>query len=149
MIQAQEVRAKAFEADLGFTGGGKEQIAVAFRLLEGPDQGKVITWYGFFSEKAIERTFESLRHCGWKGDDLTNLDGLYDKEVRLVIEHEQGQDGETRAKVRWVNPMGGVALRTRMSPSELNAFAQKMKGKAALLRSKSTSNGPANDDIVF
>jgi len=129
MIEPQTVKARAVEAALGMTSKGGEQIAISFQLLEGPNEGSRVTWYGFFTEKTLARTFETLEHCGWEGDDLSNLDGIERNDVYLVIEHEQDQDGQPRARVRWVNAVGGIAMQHRMAPAQATSFAQRMRGQ--------------------
>lgn len=128
--------ARAVEGDLDITNNGTEQIAVRFVLTDGEHKGSYITWYGFFTEKTTERTLESLRHCGWQGDDLTNLDGITENDVELVIEDEEGQDGEWRSRVRWVNQPGGRALKSRMDEATKAAFAAKMRGTVVAHRQK-------------
>lgn len=146
MIEAQRVRAVACEAGMGKAGSGAEQVAVSFELLEGPNAGEKITWYGYFSEKTWERTVESLRACGWEGDDLAHLDGIDRNEVLLVIEHEPNQDGKVFAKVRWVNKLGGggVALKEALEGRELQSFAAQMKGRIKALSAGKPSAKPAS-----
>src|SRR5438445_10684785 len=76
-------RARATTWGLGSTGGDKEQVAVTFKLLDYP--GKVITYYGSFSEAALEFTVKALRTCGWTGVDISDLQGLDTNEVSLVV----------------------------------------------------------------
>jgi len=128
MIPEGTFKARAVEAVLGTTSKGGEQVAVQFQILEGEAQGQYITWWGFFTEKTTERTLESLEHCGWTGDDLSNLEGIDRHEVYLVIEHEMDQQGELRARVRWVNSSGGIAMQNRMAPADAASFAQRMRG---------------------
>lgn len=143
MIQAGTFKARAVEAALGFASTGSEQIAVDFVLLEGDDQGKHICWYSTFGEKVFARAIESLRACGWQGDDLSDLTGIDANEVHLVIEVEDDLQGQPRARVRWVNSLGGgIALKEKMNPAAAQAFAQRMKG--AILASKNPAPAPAN-----
>lgn len=140
MLDRGTYKARAYDAALGVSSKGTEQIAVAFRVTEGDYAGQSITYYGFFSEKTVDRTLESLRHMGWTGDDLTSLDGIDANEVEIVVDHEEDQQGEMRARVRWVNkPGSGLAMKERMSPQAAKAFAAKMKAKAI----KSRANGGA------
>ncbi len=69
MLNPGKYRARPIAAALGLTSKGTDQIAVTFELLD--PAGERITWYGFFTEKTTDRTLESLRHCGWKGNDLS------------------------------------------------------------------------------
>jgi len=133
-------RARAVSGGLGYAGNGTEQLAVDFVITEGPNEGQHVTWWGFFSDKAVDRTIESLRICGWKGDDLCDLTGITDNDVDLVIEAEEYEDrrtGEIRSigKVRWVNRAGGLNLKDAMSPQQAREFAARMRGRVASLGS--------------
>jgi hypothetical protein len=129
ILEAGKYRAQAIEAALGETDTGKEQVAVRFRLL---DADQEITWYGYFTDKTTESTFKALRTAGWKGQDLsdlTDLEAADAPEVTLVIEHEADQQGNMRAKVRWVNGTGGLALKKALDPNKAKAFAARMKAQ--------------------
>lgn len=142
MISPGRYKARATDAQLGFTEGGKEQVAVAFEIVSDGDHcGETITWYGYFTEKTTERTFESLRTCGWDSDDLSQLDGVRG-ECEIVVEHEEDQNGKERARVKWVNRpgAGGVSLKNKMSDGQRLSFAERMKGAAMLHRQKSGAN---------
>lgn len=122
-------KARAGSWGLGKTSTGKEQIAVLFDL---PDLQRDIPWYGFFSDGAFDRTLESLRHMGWLGNDLTELEnaggGLDTNDVSITIKHEL-YEGRKRARVAWVNAAGGALLKQRLEGQELQSFAQRMKAK--------------------
>ena len=154
-------RAKAVQGNavLGFTSGGKEQVAVLLRFIGGPNDGQHVTWYGFFTEKTEERTLESLRFLGWQGSDISDLSTVGDDdapEVDAVLEEETNDRGESNVRVRWINRIAGVALKDRMNESQAKAFAARMKGKALALDQRSgapKNNGsagarrpPARDD---
>jgi hypothetical protein len=123
-----KARAKRGQWGLGTAGNGTPQVAVRFDLVAF-EAG--ITWYGFFTDKAMETTLKALDACGWKGVDIKELDredcGLDANEVELVVEEERGQDGVVRSKVRWVNSGGGVALKNRMQGNDLDSFAAQMR----------------------
>lgn len=158
-------RAKAREWDLGETGTGKEQIGISFDLLDHP--GETITYYGYFTDAALPYTVQNLRTCGWKGADLTDLTGLDANEVQLVIEeedYESPETGEVRTslKVKFINSMGGLALKTVLDPNAKKAFAAKMRAKILGLDangakahaskpplSRSRNEPPPSDDIPF
>lgn len=135
--------ARAVSAALGLTDSGKEQIAIDFVVLDEGFAGQHITYYGYFTEKTEDRTLESLRYCGWRGDDLTDLSGIDANEVRIECENDT-YEGKTRLKVAWVNGMGGLALKTPMTPDQTRAFAARMKAKAAASRMK-VGAPPRND----
>lgn len=123
-------RVRAVAHKFGRAGTGTEQIAVDFEVAEGPYAGEHITWYGFFTDATEERTLESLRYCGWQGDDLTDLSTLGSEECEIDV-GEETYEGNRQLKVKWVNRpgSGGVAMKDEMSPDELHSFAQRMKGR--------------------
>jgi hypothetical protein len=117
-------RAKAVEHEWGESNKGTPQVGVRFAFTD--EVGGYITWYGYLSEASAARTIESLRHCGWSGADFTDMSGLCDKEVELVLETTE-YEGKSSQKVAWVNK-SGIAMTNRMSPDKLKAFAASMKG---------------------
>lgn len=133
MIEKGTYTAKAIDWKLGLTSTGKEQIAVLFRL----EDGRGITWYGYFTEKTTERTLDALEHMGWDGEDIANPVGLDRNEVRLVIDHEVSeQDGNTYARVKWVNRMGGLTVKEELAGGALQSFKQRMQGAVMARRQK-------------
>ena len=145
MIEAGTFEARPLPgAQVGETGKGSMCVGVEFELI---DTGQHISWYGYFSEKAQERTIESLRFCGWTGTDLDNLSEIGTKEkitVQLVIEHEEWE-GTTRAKVQWVNRGGGLRLNKPLSGNEAKAFAASMKG--AIMAYDQKKGAPAQASV--
>ena len=125
-------RAKAIEAQLGFTNGGKEQVAISFQVLTPGFEGTRLAYYGTFGEKALEITVKALRACGWTGLDLSDFTGIDTNEVNLVVEHEE-YNGTITAKVKWVNDGAGGLLKNVMGDSEKKSFAQRMRGQLATL----------------
>lgn len=137
MIPIGKYKARGVEAALGMTKSGNEQIAVLVEITHGDYAGDQLTWYGHFTDKTTERTFESLRALGWEGDDLMDLRGIGSNEVTIVIEHEEGNDGRVRARVKWINSGGGgLAMKERLDEGSARAFAARMKGAAIASRSK-------------
>lgn len=133
-IAGGKYRARGMSGGLGYTNGGAPQVAVELQIVEdGEFNGETITWFGYFTEDTEDRTMESLRILGWKGDDLSNLEGVGDNDVRIVIEEEEYQ-GQVRSKVKWINKIGGLALKTPMTAQQAKAFAAQMKGKAIASR---------------
>lgn len=147
MLPIGKYHGKPIEAVLGYTGGGSEQIAVTFELIDPP--GQVIVWYGYFSDKTWERTIESLRACGWVGTDFEEfcygqpLPLGFDKTVELVIDHEPDQNNVLRAKVRWVNSVRGPAVKRVLDSNQARQFAARMRGNIiAWDRANETPQGP-------
>lgn len=125
-------------AALGFTRDNNEQVGV--ELVFAPDQdadvdGRRLTWYGSFSEKAERFTLKTLRTLGWSSDDLSDLSGVDANPVEVVVVHEEDRQGEWRARIRFINPIGsgGVAMKTKMSEEQARAFAERMRGKVLAL----------------
>jgi hypothetical protein len=105
---------------------GKEQFAIGFEIVEGPDTGKRITWYGgFVSDEATDYTIGTIKKCGWTGSDLSNVE-LVEEPVRILIEYET-YEGKTRAKVKAVGANGG-GFKT-MDPVQAKSFAAKMANR--------------------
>lgn len=124
-------RAKPLNWGLGRASTGTEQVAVELGILTPGADFNVITWYGFLSEKALERSIESLRYMGWKGDDISDIQGLED-EVDLVIEDEEYQ-GKTTTRVRWVNKIGGVNLKAPLTGDDAKSFGASLKDRIRAL----------------
>jgi len=135
VINAGIYNGRAQSVQWGRTSKGAEQVALEFRIVEGDPEaiGQTVVWFGFFTDKTWERTMESLRYCGWKGDDLSaiRVEDL-DQLVELVVEHDEYQ-GDINARVAWVNRPGGggrLKLKDQLSPDEVRAFAARMKQRA-------------------
>lgn len=142
-------RCRGVSYALGYTSQNGEQVGVEIQLL--PDQhedvdGRHITWYGQFSEKAEPFTLKTLRTLGWQGDDVSNLDSIVDgPECEAVIQHEQDLQGEWRARVRFINPLGagGVAMRAKMTAEQAKAFAERMRGRVLAMNKAPAATAPA------
>lgn len=103
------------------------QFAIAFEILEGPDTGKTITWYGGFgSDAAFEYTMKAIRRCGWTGSDINNVE-LAETPVSILIEEEE-YNGKVRTKVKAIGNGGGGGIKS-MDPNAAKSFAAKMAGR--------------------
>lgn len=128
-MEAGTHRAKAKSWALIESQKGTPGVAVEFVLVDG---GEDITWDGWLSDGAFDRTLESLRYCGFKGENLEDLQGLDANEVELVIEPET-YEGKTKLKVQWVNRPGGIAARSKMAPDKVKSFAAQMRDRIRAL----------------
>lgn len=122
---------------------GTPQVAVLFAILDdGPHKGRRLTWMGYFTEDAVDRTVDALRYCGFKGDELAALPTQkLDQEVSITVEHEE-YDGKTRAKIAWVNAAGGgggMKMANPMNEGDLRRFSAQFKSK---VKSKPVVEGP-------
>lgn len=109
---------------------GTPFVLVAFEILSGPQAGQRISWFGYFTDKTVDRTVESLRACGFHGDDLAAFsDQNPDIEVQIVVGHEE-YEGKMRAKVQWVNSLSrGINIEKPMDKKSLGLFAARFKSK--------------------
>lgn len=128
--------ARATAIQFGSSSKGTAQVAVTYEVTDGPAAGNSITWIGFFTDGTTERTIESLQNSGWKGTDLTELDGLEGEklfaalgnEVSLTIENET-YEGKTRPRVRWVNRAAQqFEMKNKLSKEGLAALSNSIKG---------------------
>lgn len=139
MIPKGTYRAVPVDACLGRTSTGKEQIALMFEIaMAGDEPPYRIAWYGYFTDATFDRTIDSLRHIGWTGSDLSDfVNGLPEgasQEVEIVVDHEQDQAGEWKARVRWVNSGRGIAVKERLDEASARSFGAAMKGRIAALQ---------------
>ena len=90
----------------------------------------------------------ALRAMGWAGDDITDHSGCTKNDVDLVVEMEVWE-GESRAKVKWVNaPSKGIRGES-MDAARKAAFRDRIKGQMALLDSAEGDSFGGDDDIPF
>lgn len=167
-------RAKLSSIQFGFTEKDNEQIVLGFEIVgDGPDAGRFISSFRYFSDAAVDYTVEDLKTLGWSGQDLDQLEQLRAdgkigaEEVELVVDHEE-YNGEWNARVKFINRTGGgmVRLKKPMQGDELKRFSARMRDRlrasaGAPRKSASTpaagnghpnapGNGPgATDDIPF
>lgn len=137
-------KARAREWALGHSSTGKEQVAVLFEITQGEHAGKAITWFGYFTDTAVDRTLDSLRHCGWAGDNFVDMTGLDANEVELVIEPDT-YEGKTRDRVRWVNRTSRLALREQMNPGATATFAARMRARALAHKQSYAQGAPRSN----
>lgn len=144
------------------TQGEKKQVSGTFKLLD-PPGNPTVNWYGSFSSTVMggtgktvaQRTVESLRYVGFKGNDFLELENQkLDQIVSITIEHEVSEkDGKTYLKVGWVNQLGGgvIKIARPLSTEDKRKFAAMMRDSLAKVpevdgeRHESTSNAPATN----
>lgn len=135
--------ARAVDAALSETKTGKVQVVVRFELLDEGYEGHSVMWYGVFATESMSRRIiEGLRACGWYGDDLSDLSGVYDNQVEVEVEHSTWE-GRTSARVRWVNEVGGSLRVTPLAPDRARAFAARMRHLTAATKPPARSAHPA------
>jgi hypothetical protein len=135
-----EANGKTIYAQFGLTKGGdgkepKKQVAVQFEIIEGPAMGSKLTWFGYFTDKTWNKTVEALRCCGFKGDDLYQIESqTLDQEVSIVVEPNTWE-GKTTMRIAWVNAASsGIKLANPMGSDDLRRFAATMKSRVAQVK---------------
>lgn len=143
LIQAQEnVLAKPLSMEWGVNEKGNDQCVVSFEILEGPDAGRRISaWLYFTVEKNSERSLESLRYCGcsFPDNDVTSTEGFGATDVRLTIEHDT-YNGETKARVKWINSSAPFAGKP-MDDGKKSAFRDRLRGYVAKIKERTPNAG--------
>jgi hypothetical protein len=125
LIPAGTHRAAVTDWAITATKSNDPQVAVVFEVLVN-DECRRITWYGSFKEKARPITLKALLVCGFKpnGDLNAIADGIpggalsAGKEVDIVISHELDQQGTKRARVQWVNQIGGAGFKEKLEKGQ-------------------------------
>lgn len=133
---------------LGRSEGGRQTPFIAVLFESDQTIGDRITWYGYLSDAAIERTVATLEKLGWdpakydgRLESLHNTDVLHGAAAEIVVEMET-HEGKTRAKVKWVNFPGEGGMGEGMAVQDVTAFSDSMRAK--ILSAKGpTPNGKA------
>lgn len=134
MIAEGRYVARAVRGELTAMGSAQTPLVLAsFRTSDGED----VEWQGWLTDKAVDRTLEALRVCGWTGDDVRELPGLDANEVEIEVQHEEFK-GRIYARVRWVNALGSGSrgAGAGLSAETAAAIATGLRGKAVLSRQK-------------
>ncbi len=128
-VPAQQEDGTTVYAQFGLAKTGTKQCMVIFQILDGPQAGMRLPWFGPFTENSWKRTLESLRYAGWKGNDLDKI-GKLEQEVDITVSHSEWE-GEWSARVDLVNlpGQGGVRLSDPMKPEALRQFAAQMRNR--------------------
>lgn len=104
-----------------------------------------ISYYGGFSEKGREYTINNLITCGLKGNNPAGELEL-GKKVEIVVKHEE-YEGKTRAKVKFINPIGGGAFKNLVSKDLALAKLSELEG--AVMGARQRLNIVDQDEIPF
>ena len=129
MIESGRHKATVLDVEFGRSGNDNDQVAVRFEL----EDGERIVWWGYFSDAAVSTTMGAFEAMGWTPDrcDFGQVDSQpadFWNEVSLVIEHEEDQrTGEPRARVRWVNSLGGPMNKAPLEDKSKKALGAKMQ----------------------
>lgn len=120
--------ATATAPELGQSEQGSPYIQISFETAEGS-----ITGWLYLTEKALERTIETLRKVfEFDGNFETVCDQINGKQCSIVCELEEYQ-GKERLKVKWIN-----AERASAPINDQAAFLKSLTAKAARIPVKTT-----------
>ena len=141
MIQAGKYQARATAADLGVTPTkGTDFVRVVFAIRGGEYDGEQVAWDGYFTPNTTERTLAALGYlgCTFPNNDITDLTGFDKNDVQITVEQEPFTDknGEARtcARVRWVDPLGGIRRAPPLDAGAKSAFKNRLKGAIAAMK---------------
>jgi hypothetical protein len=141
---------------LSETSKGTPYTRVEFEITDGPMKGRKLSKDFYLSDKTWERTVESLRCCGWQGDDVSNLAGVETREVVGKVVHEMITDKEGapktdeqgnaqyRAQIAWV---GEDRAPKPMEATKLSSFRELMKARLQSMGAPVKTATPPDDDL--
>jgi len=143
MVNAGTYTAVVKEHAISETKSGNPQAVIKFGFVS--DGAPVtLTWYGSFSEKAAPHTLKALVVCGLQGNNPAGALEI-GKEVSIVVEEEEGDDGKARMKVRWVNSLH--AIKAVIPQDAAKAKLASLEG--AVMLARKNLNIPDSDEIPF
>lgn len=151
LIPAGRYLARAVDSVLGKTSKGSEQLAITFQIVAPESyEGRQLVYYGYFTDKTVDKTLEALENTGWDGESIVHPIGVGSIDSSIVVEHEADDKGQMRARIRWVNRPGGAAVKEKLDVSDAMALEQRLKGKmlARKQQAQAHSNG-GGDDVPF
>lgn len=123
------------------------------------DAGKTIAWNGWLSDKAFDRTIDTLIEVfGFDGDMARFHDGgqgLEGMKCQIVTEFQE-YNGKKYTKVKYLNKAGYVHEVSKLDADEAKKIITQFSGRAKkrALAAKSNTQSPAtpkdeDDDIPF
>lgn len=127
--------------------GGSDFVQLSGVITEGEFKGQMLSWTGWFTDKAMARTIDSLKYCGctFPNNDVTDLTGVDANEVLFQVEHqtfESDTGTKTFARIAFINSLArGVNPEVQMDPSRKASFKQKMMGQIAQSKMGKSGNG--------
>ena len=105
-------------AYLGFDWQGREAACIELDI---STRAGITTerWVGGFDGRWLERTVNSLRICGWTGDDLNTIHEIVGRKVNISVVYKRKGDK--------VYPNIYINRKKKMDLSEAQSFAASMK----------------------
>ena len=141
MGQAKEGRftGSALEARLCSTKNDKPQVVVSLEVTTGVGNDFfVINYYGSLVGGATQYTLLALRALGWQGDDVSDLRGITDNEVDVVVKTEV-YEGKSKLVASIFKP--GAAFGKDMDDAKKAQIVKDLR--AAAIRSRQGEAAPS------
>lgn len=135
--------AKVIDAELGELQNENKTpyLLLKFDTSEGSVFGRV-----WLSEKAFDRSLETLKECFNFAGNFDALDLLVGLECSITTEYEEYQTDEglqQTLRVKWINPKGSKA---QMDEGARESLARKLSAKAGY---KTSSLAVSTEDVPF
>jgi hypothetical protein len=134
---------RAVSAYLTETKAGDVQAGIQIAFDDARAAGvPTATWFGGFkSDKAEAKTLETLRLCGWKGDNLEDLSSI-DGSVSVNTScEEDSYNGTTTVKLKWINPAA-----RKLEGFKAREFAERMKTRVRAHDTRDLGPPPAGNE---
>lgn len=146
--------AVAFKPDSGWLAKSKEKgtpsIRIGLRVVNDvADDGKIIFWDGWLSDKAMPVTMRALVEAfNFDGDLSSLVNGGFtfeDLPCAFYAESEE-YDGKSRIKVKWLNPRDGWAVK-ELPEEDAKAIVALFgsKTRMAAVEAKAEMNNPVKE----
>lgn len=132
-------KVRALSHSLGEAGTKTKQVGVMCEITEGPCKGFVSTWYGSFTEDAVEYTMRGLEALGYKGDAPECKSMYAGQEGLAQFEIDKDRDGRPRTRISFINGMD-VVMKERYTGAALANFSAQIN---AYYRNKHGGGGGA------
>jgi hypothetical protein len=120
------------------------QVGIEFSFAT--DTGtETLWWVGYFSDKAKERSLDTLGIVGFNGD-VDNIAFDKTKQVEVVVEMEE-YDNKLKPKIKWVNELGGQKFAnvevTQVKATMVALNVDLKKEMASRMKTAPQAKGPA------
>lgn len=144
--------------ELGETAKGSAYVRVVLKITEGDYAGRLLTKDLYFTDKTWERSIKSLQAMGWKGEDISQVEGIDQNEVSITIEEkpQTDRDGAIRTdpqgnaiyrnEVAWINARGVQPMDAAKKLSfveEMKAKMRQLAGSEGAPGAKAAPKGPS------
>lgn len=125
-----------------------EMVTIDFQFVGGPNDGKRISYNGYFTDKTAKRTLDSLEYCGCDPAEPTSLKGFGSRNVELVVDEEAGTDGNLYPRVSFVNRLSSRGPGVVYGAEETMSLAQRLAAlNAERRRENAEKRGDAANDV--